>query len=115
VDSNPGALGWHNFFGAGYSLQRIAKARLTTSNGHCGTIKAKLTELIRPDAVFMVYGFGHTLPVESQALGKGVADHGLMVGGLALWDQAGVGMALQEHFVAVRKLSQAQSDLRKVD
>ncbi len=37
------------------------------SNGHRGRIKAKVTDLIHPDAVFMVHGFGHTLPVESRA------------------------------------------------
>ena len=52
----------------------------------------------------MVHGFGHTLPVESRARGKGVADQALMAGGLARWDPAGGGMALQEHFVTVRKL-----------
>ena len=45
------------------------------SNGHKGQIKAKVTEFIHPEAVFMVHGFGHTLPVESRACGKGVADN----------------------------------------
>ena len=67
-------------------------------------MKAKVTDLIHPDAVFMVHGFGHTLPIESRALGKGVSDSALMPGGLALWDQAGGGMALQEHFVTVSKI-----------
>jgi thiosulfate reductase/polysulfide reductase chain A len=74
------------------------------NNGHRGRIKAKVTDLIHPDAVFMVHGFGHTLPVESRALGKGVSDGALMCGGLALWDKAGGGMALQEHFVTVSKV-----------
>jgi thiosulfate reductase / polysulfide reductase chain A len=52
-----------------------------------------VTDLIHPDAVFMVHGFGHTLPVESRALGKGVSDSALMPGGL-----------LQEHFVTVTKI-----------
>ena len=75
-----------------------------SSNGHRGRIKAKVTDLIHPDAVFMVHGFGHTLPIESRALGKGVSDSALMPGGLALWDPAGGGMALQEHFVTVTKI-----------
>jgi thiosulfate reductase/polysulfide reductase chain A len=79
------------------------------SNGHRGRIKARVTDLIHPDAVFMVHGFGHTLPVESRARGKGVAGNDLMVGGLALWDQAGGAMALQEHFITVRKVQGAQS------
>jgi thiosulfate reductase/polysulfide reductase chain A len=74
------------------------------NNGHRGLIKAKVTDLIHPDAVFMVHGFGHKLPVESRALGKGVSDGALMCGGLDLWDKAGGGMALQEHFVTVSKV-----------
>ena len=76
-----------------------------SSNGYSGRIKAKLTEFIHPEAVFMVHGFGHTLPVESRAFGKGIPDNRFMQGGLDVWDQAGGGMAMQEHFVSVKKLS----------
>ena len=76
-----------------------------SSNGHAGRLKAKVTPLIHPEAVFMVHGFGHTLPMESRAQGKGVADNALMPGGLENWDPAGGGMALQEHFVQVKKAS----------
>ncbi len=74
-----------------------------SSNGLTGVIKVKLTEFIHPEAVFMVHGFGHTLPVESRAIGKGILDNAFMPGGLELWDQAGGAMAMQEHFVTVRK------------
>ena len=74
-----------------------------SSNGHAGRLKAKVTPYIHPEAVFMIHGFGHTLPVESRAFGKGVADNALMPGGLEIWDQAGGGLALQEHFVKVIK------------
>jgi thiosulfate reductase/polysulfide reductase chain A len=74
------------------------------SNGHKGQIKAKVTEFIHPEAVFMVHGFGHTLPVETRAFGIGVADNALMPQGLDIWDPAGGGVALQEHFVSVRKV-----------
>jgi thiosulfate reductase/polysulfide reductase chain A len=63
--------------------------------GGSGRIKAKLTEFIHPEAVFMVRGFGRSLPVESRARGRGLADTLLMTGGLAL----------QEHFVAVTKIA----------
>ncbi|MFZ5449907.1 MAG: molybdopterin-containing oxidoreductase family protein [Thermodesulfobacteriota bacterium] len=75
-----------------------------SSNGHAGRIKAKVTPLVHPEAVFMVHGFGHNLPAESRARGKGVADNALMPGGLDIWDQAGGALALQEHFVRVSKL-----------
>jgi thiosulfate reductase/polysulfide reductase chain A len=71
---------------------------------NAGRIKVKLTDLIHPEAVFMVHGFGHTLPMESRAFGKGVSDNALMPGGLDLWDPAGGGVAMQEHFVTVRKI-----------
>lgn len=74
------------------------------SNGHSGKIKAFVTEFIHPEAVFMIHGFGHTLPVESRARGKGVADHMLMPGGIEKWDPAGGAIAMQEHFVSVRKI-----------
>jgi thiosulfate reductase / polysulfide reductase chain A len=76
-----------------------------SGNGNSGKIKAKVTEFIHPEAVFMVHGFGHTLPVESRALGKGIPDNTFMQGGLDVWDRAGGGMAMQEHFVSVRKIS----------
>jgi thiosulfate reductase/polysulfide reductase chain A len=66
-------------------------------------IKAKVTDFIHPEAVFMVHGFGHALPVESRAFGRGVSDNALMPGGLEIWDRAGGGLAMQEHFVTVRK------------
>jgi thiosulfate reductase/polysulfide reductase chain A len=66
-----------------------------------GRMQAKLTDLIHPEAVFMLHGFGHRLPVESRAFGKGVADQELMSGGLEKWDKGGGGMAMQENFVTV--------------
>jgi thiosulfate reductase/polysulfide reductase chain A len=72
-------------------------------NGQSGRMPAKLTELIHPEAVFMLHGFGHRLPVESRAFGRGVADHELMCGGLDRWDKGGGALALQEHFVSVSK------------
>jgi thiosulfate reductase/polysulfide reductase chain A len=75
-----------------------------SGGGHSGEIRVKLSEFIHPEAVFMVHGFGHALPVESRALGRGIADNAFMTGGLDLWDQAGGGLALQEHFVSLKKV-----------
>jgi thiosulfate reductase/polysulfide reductase chain A len=72
--------------------------------GGSGRIKVKLTEFIHPEAVFMVRGFGRSLPVESRARGRGLSDTLLMGGGLDQRDHAGGGLALQEHFVAVTKI-----------
>ena len=75
-----------------------------SQNGYAETTTAKVTDAIHPEAVFVLHGFGHTLPVESRARGRGLADNKFMQGGLELWDPAGGAIAYQEHFVAVRKL-----------
>jgi thiosulfate reductase/polysulfide reductase chain A len=78
--------------------------RVTVSrNGYSKTIAAKVTSFLHPEAVFVVHGFGHRLPVESRAFGKGLADNRFMQGGLDVWDPAGGGIAMQEHFVKVSK------------
>ena len=71
--------------------------------GQAGQLRAYVTEFIHPEAVFTIHGFGHTLPVESRAKGRGVSDNELMPGGLACWDKAGGAVAMQEHFVTVRR------------
>ncbi len=70
-----------------------------------GKIKVFLTEFIHPEAVFMVHGFGSGIPPESRTKEIGVADNILMPGGLDIWDAAGGGLALQEHFVTVSKIT----------
>ena len=74
-----------------------------SQNGYSETIKAKVTDLIHPEAVFVLHGFGHRLPPESRAFGKGLADNKFMRGGLDIWDPAGGAVAYQEHFVRVSK------------
>ncbi len=74
-----------------------------SQNGYSETIKAKVTDMIHPEAVFVVHGFGHTLPVESRAFMKGLADNKFMKNGLDIWDPVGGAVALQEHFVKVSK------------
>ncbi|WP_461210935.1 molybdopterin-dependent oxidoreductase [Desulfocurvus sp. DL9XJH121] len=74
-----------------------------SANGHSGQIKALVTDFIHPEAVFMIHGFGHTLPCESRALGRGVADNQLMPKGIRKWDRSGGAISMQEHFVSVEK------------
>jgi len=76
-----------------------------SSNGYSERIRAKPTEMIHPEAVFMLHGFGHTLPVETRAYGKGAADNKFMPGGLRNWDPVGGGLALQEHYIEVNKIA----------
>ncbi len=75
-----------------------------SNNGHAERIKAKVTDTIHPECVFLLHGFGHTLDVETRAKGKGAADQTFMIGGLDIWDPAGGAVALQEHFVKVAKV-----------
>jgi thiosulfate reductase/polysulfide reductase chain A len=74
-----------------------------SNGGYSGRLKAFVTPFIHPEAVFMVHGFGHDLPVESRARGKGVADNRLMPGGLDVESAPGGGLAMQEFFVTVKK------------
>jgi thiosulfate reductase/polysulfide reductase chain A len=76
---------------------------VTGSDGYTETICAKVTDQIHPEAVFTVHGFGHRLPVESRARGKGLADNRFMPKGNEIWDKAGGAVAFQEHFVSVKK------------
>ncbi|MEG2172551.1 MAG: molybdopterin-dependent oxidoreductase [Desulfovibrionaceae bacterium] len=69
-----------------------------------GTVLLHCTEGIHPEALFMVHGFGHQLPCESRAFGKGVADNTLLCGGLTMQDAGGGGLSMQEHFVTLKKM-----------
>ena len=71
--------------------------------GASGCVKARVTTGIHPEAVFLLHGFGHALPQETRAAKRGLADECLMSGGLGKEDSLGGGLALQEHFVRVRK------------
>ncbi len=73
------------------------------NNGYTEQIRAKVTDQIHPEAVFVVHGFGHQLPVESRAFGRGLADNKFMPGGCDIYDKAGGAVAFQEHFVSVKK------------
>lgn len=94
---------WMNLTAAGDMGIADGETVAVAGPGGSGRIKVKLTEFIHPEAVFMVRGFGRSLPVESRALGRGLADTLLMAGGLDPWD-AGGGLALQEYSVAVTKI-----------
>jgi thiosulfate reductase/polysulfide reductase chain A len=90
--------------GAAAKLGIVNGDTVVVSQGdHEETTVAKVTEFIHPEAVFLIHGFGHRLPVESRAFGRGIADQNFMRGGLTNWDPAGGAIAYQEFFVAVRK------------
>ena len=69
-----------------------------------GKIKAKVTELIHPEAVFMLHGFGKTVPVQTRCYGKGASD-ALLQENIA--DQAGGSPAYDNTLVQVRKVRES--------
>ena len=83
---------------ADQDLVEVGKA-----DGYSECIRARVTDQMHPDAVFTVHGFGHRLPVESRARGRGLADNRFMPRGNEIWDPAGGAVAFQEHFVTVKK------------
>ncbi|MCL2340921.1 MAG: molybdopterin-dependent oxidoreductase [Proteobacteria bacterium] len=75
---------------------------VTVANGDIqGKIAAYVTDLIHPEAVFMLHGFGTDIPAQKRAFGKGLADQIFMQGKLKEWDKAGGGINLAESFVTV--------------
>ena len=69
---------------------------------YVGRLKARVTPWIHREAVFMLHGYGATVPVATRALGVGVADQRLQHGKLHEFDPAGGGCALTETVVRVR-------------
>ncbi len=68
---------------------------------YSGRLPAKVTRWIHPEAVFMLHGYGATVPLATRALGLGVADQRLQHGKLDDFDPAGGGSALTETVVRV--------------
>jgi len=69
--------------------------------GYVGRIKARVTPWIHPEAVFLLHGYGATVPLATRARGRGVADQRLQHGKLYAFDAAGGGLALTETVVRV--------------
>ncbi len=64
-------------------------------------IKAKVTEMIHPEAVFMLHGFGKTVPAQTRCYQKGASD-ALLQENIA--DKVGGSPALDETLVQVRSV-----------
>jgi thiosulfate reductase/polysulfide reductase chain A len=74
---------------------------IVTNGDEQGKITAYVTDLIHPEAVFMLHGFGTKVPAKKRACGQGLADQLYMKGKLKEWDKAGGGLNLAESFVTV--------------
>ena len=70
---------------------------------YTGCLRAKVTPWIHPEAVFMLHGYGATVPLARRARGLGVADQRLQHGKLYDFDPAGGGCALTETVVHVKR------------
>lgn len=70
-----------------------------TSSRGSGTIKACVTELIHPEAVFMLHGFGHRGEMATRSFNKGLSD-GLLQENVS--DRIGGSPALHHTFVTVK-------------
>jgi thiosulfate reductase/polysulfide reductase chain A len=79
------------------------EVEITGGGGYSGRIKAMVTQWIHRDAVFMLHGYGATVPLATRARGVGVADQRLQHGKLYDFDPAGGGCALTETIVQVRR------------
>lgn len=66
-------------------------------------IKAHVTPWIHPDAVFMLHGYGATVPLARRACGFGVADQRLQHGKLYEFDPAGGGCAMTQTIVQIKR------------
>jgi thiosulfate reductase/polysulfide reductase chain A len=75
---------------------------------HAAFMKAKVTPWIHPEAVFMLHGYGATVPLATRACGVGVADQRLQEGRLHDFDPAGGGNALTETIIRVRRKGSAK-------
>jgi thiosulfate reductase/polysulfide reductase chain A len=67
--------------------------------GTNGKIKAKVTEFIHPEAVFMLHGFGKTVPAQTRCYQKGASDALLQEN---ISDKVGGSPALDQTLVQVR-------------
>jgi thiosulfate reductase/polysulfide reductase chain A len=63
-----------------------------------GTIKAFVTDLIHPETVFLLHGFGHTSKAATRSFNKGVSDSLLQEN---VMDEVGGSPGLHETFVTV--------------
>jgi thiosulfate reductase/polysulfide reductase chain A len=73
------------------------------NEGYGVTGRASITPFIHPEAVFMYHGFGRTVPLQTRAYKRGMADQRLQKGFLSRYDPVGGGNTLTECVVGVSK------------
>lgn len=84
---------------------------VSVSNGEMqGIIPVRLSEFVSPEAVFLVNGFGRSIPAESRAYGKGLSAVRLMTEGWRLRSNGTGGLCWSEHFVQVSRMGNAKQE-----
>jgi thiosulfate reductase/polysulfide reductase chain A len=79
-----------------------ATVEIRDGGNYVGRIKANVTPWIHREAVFLLHGYGATVPLATRAFGRGVADQRLQDGKLYDFDPAGGGCALTETIVRIK-------------
>jgi thiosulfate reductase/polysulfide reductase chain A len=82
------------------SIQDGQVVEVTSKRG-TGRVKAYVTDLIHPEAVFMLHGFGHEAKSATRSFAQGIADSVLQEN---VSDMVGGSPALHETFVTVRNI-----------
>lgn len=73
-----------------------------SNQGYTVQSKIKVIQWMHPDVLFVIHGFGRTIPLQTRAFNKGIADQRLQKGMLSNYDPAGGGLALCETTVHVK-------------
>jgi thiosulfate reductase/polysulfide reductase chain A len=92
---------WINQRAAGELGIRDGDLVRISSDRHSGSIRAKVTEFIHPECVFLLHGFGHEAELAERSFNKGVSDAALMKN---VSDPVGGSPGLHETFVTVRPM-----------
>ncbi|MFP4477496.1 MAG: molybdopterin-dependent oxidoreductase [Desulfatibacillaceae bacterium] len=69
-----------------------------SSSRHKGRIRARVTDMIHPDCVFLLHGFGHEAKLAKRCVNKGLSDAALQENRI---DKVGGSPALHDTFVTV--------------
>ena len=81
------------------------EVEINGGGSYTGRMKALVTPWIHPEAVFMLHGFGATVPLATRAHGLGVADQRLQHGKLYEFDPAGGGCAMTETIIQIKPVA----------